>query len=201
MKKDEIKDELEELSPFLASLNKDKKAGMAMPANYFERFEDRLMHRIQEEEALSPKASTEKPKRVGLWDFFRSLWGPRYVGAFSMAVVALVFTVYWLDNGSIEEVNAPILVAELTQMETEAYIINNIDDFATEDIVEVAENDVVETIEVSIEPIVKEVEVVDNEPVEESQNIMDKALKKAGAEDLLEDLTEEDLEDDIDDLF
>jgi len=210
MKKNEIKDELEELSPFLSKLKKDKKEGFSMPANYFEGFEDRLMHRIHEEEALEGTTSSDtgsaSSPTIGFWSFIKSMFRPQYAVGFSVAMVLIVFSLYLFNNGE-QTVNQPILLAqvleeELTLAETEAYIISNIDDFATEDIVESLATEELDDIQADLPTIEKTVtEEVEIEEPKDVKSSMDKALEEIDTEDFLDDLTEEDLEDEADDLF
>ena len=208
MKKKKIQDELNELSPFLSNLKKDKKEGFSMPANYFENFDNRLMGRIQEEEALSGATSsnstTSLPSSLGFWAFMKSLIAPKYALGFATCAILLVVGLQWtMQEKGLEK--QPLLLAELTLAETNEYIINNLEEFETEDIVASLETEDVEQIQNKISVIEKD---LDSEPslekteVEEGEkSSMDKALEKAGVEDFLDDLTEEDLEDDVDGLF
>jgi hypothetical protein len=210
MKKNEIKDELEKLSPFLSKFKKDKKNGFSMPANYFERFEDRLMNRIYEEEALeattSPDTGSASSPTIRFWSFVRLLFIPQYAAGFSIGIVVIVFGLYFFNNG-VQTVDQPILLAqvleeELTLEETKDYIINNIDDFATEDIVESLAAAEVDDIQADLPTIEKTViEEVEIEETQDGKSSMDKAFEEIENEDFLDDLTEEDLEDEADDLF
>lgn len=209
MKNKEIQDELNELSPFLSDLKKDKKEGFKMPANYFDRFEDRLMHRIKEESALEPQenVTTSPPSKVGFWEFMRTLIRPQYAVGFSTCLILLVFGLYYVNNNVESQEECSTLMACLTPDEMNSYIITNIEEFSTEDIVDAMPTEEVAEFQDKIPEIKEVIENVVAEPVVEStkanteQSTMDKALEAAGAENLLDDLSEEDLLDEDEGIF
>lgn len=192
-----MKDELNELSPFLAKLKKDKKEKTTIPNNYFENFEARLMNRIHEEEALNPKEIPTMEKPLGFWARMQFIFAPKFVAGFSMAVVFLVLGVLGLKYNAND--NEQVLLAELTVEEAKNYILNNIEDFDTEDIISHLAIDEIVAFQENI-PVLEKTNTATQK--ENKTSTIDKAIKSANAEDLLKDLTEDDLEEEnFEDLF
>ena len=91
---------------------------------------------------------------------------------------------------------------------TNEYIINNIEDFATVDIIESIGVEVVDEIHNNLPALEKQIQEVEEKPVvdnnvkTEKKSAMDKAIETTDAHDLLDDLTEDDIEDGFyDDIF
>lgn len=129
-RKDEIKQELEEISPLLAKLKKDNP--FEVPANYFERLPDQIM----EQAKLTP---VERPVP-------QISWLDRLIASFAfmlrpqvafglLCLVALTWTSLYLWNNPTE---TPGLATTSEEMLIENYIAANIDDFDTEILAEVA---------------------------------------------------------------
>lgn len=202
MKKNKINKELEELSPFLSQLKKDKKEGFSMPANYFDTFEDRLMHRIEEEAALSPIRHSEKETTFQFFKTIKAFFSPRYAIGFSTCLILIIGSVYVL-NPVESTTNIDAMEGLLADGSIDAYIYNNIEDFKTEDIVAFLGEDEVADFQEDI--IGEELTVSTNLNLETSteaaKSSMDKALEVVEIDDLLDNLTEEDLDLNEYDLF
>lgn len=202
MEKNKINKELEEISPFLSQLKKDKKEGFSMPENYFDNFGDRLMHRIEEEAALSTKEQVEKTRISSFLSQIKAFLRPHYAIGFSTCLLLIIASIYVLkpvDNPT----NLETMEGLLADGSIDSYIYNHIEDFRTEDIVASLNLEEVTDIQ---EGIVGEEEPVSNttikeKPIKTVKSSMDKALDAVEVEDLLDDLTEEDLDLDEDDLF
>lgn len=130
--KDEIKKELEELSPFLAKL-KAKEDPFNVPSNYFDNLADQVMAQIKEEEEVAaPKVvSQPTPSWIDrLIEQLQLLLQPQY--ALQLASVAILLAAgayfFWpsssISPGNIDEIAANISEDELIQ-----YVQHNIDDF------------------------------------------------------------------------
>jgi hypothetical protein len=202
MKKNKINKELEELSPFLSNLKKDKKEGFSMPANYFDKFEDRLMHRIEEEAALSPERHSETEETTSFLSKIKAFFRPHYAIGFSTCLLLIIGSIYVLKPAN-NPTNLETMEGLLADGSIDTYIYNHIEDFRTEDII--ASLDIEEVVEVQ-EDIVGEEElnstVINKEkPTGTIKSSMDKALEAVEVEDLLDDLTEDDLDLDEDDFF
>lgn len=202
MKKNKINKELEELSPFLSNLKKDKKEEFSMPANYFDRFEDRLMHRIEEETALSTEGQDKKERTSSFFSQMKAFFRPHYAIGFSTCLLLIIAGVYVLKPAN-EPTNLDTMEGLLADGSIDTYIYNHIEDFRTEDIIASLELEEVTEIQ---EDIIGEEELNSNairkeKPIETIKSSMDKALEAVEVEDLLDDLTEEDLDLDEDDLF
>ena len=75
-------------------MNKERKEGFSIPNNYFENFEDRLMSRIKEEDALSGSTesnATDISFIPWLLKAVQLLFTPKYAVSFATAVVLVVF--------------------------------------------------------------------------------------------------------------
>jgi hypothetical protein len=202
MKNNKINKELEELSPFLSNLKKDKKEDFSMPANYFDKFEDRLMHRIEEEAALSPERHSENGTGVSFLSRIKAFFRPHYAIGFSTCLLLIIGSIYVLKPVE-SSTNLDAMEGLLADGSIDTYIYNHIEDFRTEDIVALLE--VEEVADIQVDMIGEEVPVSNDTPTEKPtetiQASMDKALDAVAVDDLLDDLTEDDLELMEDDLF
>lgn len=201
MKKNKINKELEELSPFLSKLKKDKKEAFSMPTNYFDTFEDRLMHRIEEEAALSREHSPEKETRAAFLSKIKAFFRPHYAIGFSTCLLLIMASIYVLKPVN-TPTNSTVMEGLLADGSIDAYINNNIEDFRTEDIIASLEFE--EVVDIQQDAVGVEVESTITSKEKTTERIktsMDKALDVVEIEDLLDDLTEEDLELDEDDFF
>ena len=202
MKKNKINEELEEISPFLSNLKKDKKDEFSMPTNYFDSFEDRLMHRIEEETALSPEGHSDRKETASFFSKMKVFFRPHYAIGFStclLLIIASIYVIQPVDKPS----NLDTMEGLLADGSIDSYIYNHIEDFRTEDIIASLNLDEVADIQVDV---IGEEEPVSNvtpkeKPTKIVKSSMDKALDAVEVEDLLDELTEEDLDLDEDDLF
>ncbi len=202
MENENIHNELEDLSPLLSRHKKGKKKEVSLPANYFNSFEDRLMARIEEEEALigtTQKQEQKKEQRGWFWAWFSM----RKLAGFASIALLIGVAIFFWPKPAVEEAT-PLLLADLSLEETRGYVLDNIEDFSTEQIVAVIEEPIIEAIQEEVK--IMEEEVVDIMPVEakeekEEKAAIDKALEKINAEDLLDELSEEDLEGSSYELF
>lgn len=186
-------DELKELSSFLSKLPKSKKQEV-LPKDYFQNFEARLMNRINEEEALKPK--TIETKTTSWWDKISTIFIPKYAFGFASVIILIVSVFFVLnDNNATQE----DLLAELSQEEATTYIVNNIEDFSTEEIIASLELNEIKKIE-TITIIKPTIENKTTEP-SSSKTAMEKAIEQAGGERILEDLKAEDIEEELEGLF
>jgi len=202
MKKNKINKELEELSPFLSNFKKDKKDVFSMPANYFDKFEDRLMHRIEEEAALSPERHSDKRIETPFLSKIKAFFRPHYAIGFSTCLLLIIGSIYVL-----KPVDSPThldtMEGLLADGSIDSYIYNHIEDFRTEDIIASLEFEEIVDIQVGMigEEELNSNNVGTEKTIETIKISMDRALDAVEIEDLLDDLTEEDLELDEDDLF
>lgn len=130
-RKDEIKKELEELSPILSKLKKENP--FEVPSNYFQQ----LPNQIMEQAKLTP---VEKSIR-------KESWLDRIVASFAfmlrpqvalglLGLVAITWTaIYTLQP---DETIAPIAVSQEIEEEADEYILENIEDFDVDDLAQLA---------------------------------------------------------------
>lgn len=202
MKKNKINKELEELSPFLSNLRKDKKDAFSMPENYFDKFEDRLMHRIEAAAALSPKRYSEKKVASPFLSRIKAFFRPHYAIGFSTCLLLIIGSIYVLKPID-SPTNLETMEGLLADGSIDSYIYDHIEDFRTEDIVASLElEELVDIQEYKIgEEELNSNTVNEEKSTERIKSSMDKALDAVEIEDLLDDLTEEDLELLEEDLF
>ncbi len=126
---DKIREELEELSPFLSKM-KGKGDGMKMPEGYFDQLSENVLKQIHQEGVQ--EAPVEKPAGPNwldrLAEGFWALFQPRLAVAF--ATVALLLAAGWFL------LRQP--ATELDADELESYIVANLDGFDTEMLMEVS---------------------------------------------------------------
>lgn len=133
-KRNEIREELNELSPFLSKL-KDKGDGFTTPVNYFDSLSAEIMQ----------KTGLNKQKQPGIWEQFINslhlLLQPRYAMALASLAILIVAGLYFLKPNTTNSSFQPIM-AELTTEEIGDYITSHIDEFEMELLVEAEEEEV-----------------------------------------------------------
>lgn len=118
---DQPKDELRDIAPDLSAMkNQD---GFSVPHNYFKELPDRVLARIHEEE--------QKPSPVDAW--WARLWQPRYALAFA-TVLILVVAGIWITKS--DTPTDPL--ASITGDEALQYVMANLHEFSTEDVLSVS---------------------------------------------------------------
>ncbi len=120
--KENSQKELEDLSPFLANL--EKKEGFSVPKNYFKTLPDEILSQVQPQIETAPKTSW--------FDNLLLLFSPRLAIGLATIALLMIGTVVTLNK---EVSQSP--VAALDQLTNEAisiYIAANIEDFDDETI-------------------------------------------------------------------
>lgn len=202
MEKNKINRELEEIAPFLSNLKKDKKEGFSMPENYFDKFEHRLMHRIEEENALSANQNSDNSINVNFLTKIKTFFSPYYAVGFSTCVLLIIGSVYVLQPT--DTIDSLVTIdGLLADGSIDSYIYENIEEFKTEDIVALLKIEEVADIQedmIGEESLLTQETKIEKE-VQTVKSSMDKALDAVKVDDLLDDLTEEDLELEDESLF
>ena len=128
--KDEIRDELKEISPFLADLKKEN--AFKVPVHYFEQLPDQVMEQIK----WSSPPVVEKAPQVSWMNqlatfFSKSLWPGLTLAGLGLVIVTGVFL---FRKGA-----APAIVTnDFPLEEAEAYVSANIDEFEEEQLLALA---------------------------------------------------------------
>ena len=118
----EIKSELGEIAPFLATL-KDKKNGFTVPKDHFSKLQYQIFDQLKDE---TPILTVKK--KFSIWDY---AWlKPAVAAVFVGAVGATIF--FWNANKS-TSINQKM--ADISSDEMENYISSHIDEFDVELIV------------------------------------------------------------------
>lgn len=143
---DNINGELEGLSPFLKGLREKEaqKPSFKLPDNYFNNFEDRLMARIGEEEALEPKQVNDSAPKRSILGMLSQLFRPQYAVGFASVALVGALGLMWLfntknsgnpfDYQSVAKLNVPAQLEEVPLEDANAYLLANIDEVDTEEL-------------------------------------------------------------------
>lgn len=129
--KNELRDELEELSPFLAK-QWEQGEGFKVPKDYFRSLPEEVLKKVREEQP-----TVAEPQRNWLDDlamFFQSLLQPRYAVAIASVAVLVIAGVLLFDGTDQVGVDVPQIasVEEIPDEALENYLTENIDDFSTD---------------------------------------------------------------------
>ena len=142
-KEDETKKELEGLSPFLAKIKSGQEDPFVVPKDYFKSLEDQLISEIPKNERIT---TPEVFPKVSWLDWFAQLIlpKPQLALGFGVLVILIVGTVFWVnqDKGltSTSLANAET-AAPIDYEEIEQYVVDHIDEFGTDLLIEVLEAD------------------------------------------------------------
>ena len=131
--KDELRDELNELSPFLAK-HEHKDLGFRVPKDYFKSLPDEVMKLIREEAAPAKRSWLDD-----LTVLLQGLFQPRYALVLASVAVLVVAAVYVFKQQQPLGIVRPIAHIELKDISDEAlftYVSNNINDFDKDLIIE-----------------------------------------------------------------
>lgn len=173
--REELNKELGELSPFLLEM-KNKSEGFKVPDNYFANLSDEVWQRLQaEKQAARPVQAT--PAQPSLWMQLRQAWQfllqPQYALALASVAIVIIAAIFLLRPSSNE---TPL--AQISAEEAQQYLSNNIDEFDTALLAELASQSETEATTPAIE---KETP---------NDSVMDQYL-----EEMIDDIDLEDLED------
>jgi len=130
----EIRNELEEISPFLAGMKKEQP--FKVPAQYFEQLQDDVLQQV--------KAETQKEANPGLsWldrgiASFLLLFQPRYAVGFASIAILLVAGIYFSRIETDSTAVSKNTFADLDMEETQEYIASNIEEFESEWLMDLA---------------------------------------------------------------
>ncbi|MDX2280221.1 MAG: hypothetical protein NW218_11580 [Saprospiraceae bacterium] len=124
--KENLDDELKGISPFLLDLKK-REDGRKVPPGYFDQFDANLMQKIATSDIKRPGMAKQSPEKR-MWASFTK---PRLLMSIAAAMV-LLFSAFWFlkPTTASEQVNP--LALELSADDVEAYVLENIHDFDSE---------------------------------------------------------------------
>lgn len=132
--KEEVRKELQELSPLLAKL-KEREKPLDVPENYFDALPDQIWEQIK----LMPQPEREQAK-PGWWlrltTTLQSFMQPRIAIGLATLAVLIVAGIFILKPGA--EDNSEDLFASLSAEEVTAYISKNIHEFDTDLLIDAA---------------------------------------------------------------
>ena len=131
--KEEIKEELQEIAPFLANLKKEDP--FKTPKFYFERLEDSILEKVQPEKIKMPVASKQVHSSLisqfGHW--VSTLLQPRW--AMALALITILAAGSWFLKKQ-QNTETTQTLSEITTEDIHQYVNANIDDFDEELLVE-----------------------------------------------------------------
>lgn len=144
--KENLDDELKGIAPFLQSLKKQDD-GRKVPPGYFDQFEASLFQKIAETGATRPGTAL-KTQPKGLKATFTK---PRLLMSVA-AAITLLFSAFWfLKPQTAVEATQPIAM-ELSADEVEDYLLDNITDFDSEQLVSLSDADPLSAPKTTIDP-------------------------------------------------
>ena len=112
----DILKELNELAPNLSKLPKKEQGNV--PYNYFETLPEKVFERIRKQ--------NKAPKWVQI---FASLWQPKLIPAYAMAVI-IGFGIFWIANqGATTVCDLDCELAQIDENVLNEYVIAHLDDF------------------------------------------------------------------------
>ncbi len=129
---DELREELEEFSPFLQKM-KERDEGFKVPKDYFKSLPDEVLGKIQ------PELPAQHSWLDDLTAFVQRLWQPRYALALATVAVLVVAAVWIFDQNKHTGMQQPVADAMLESISDEAlqnYVSENIGEFDRELILE-----------------------------------------------------------------
>ena len=127
--KDELRDELNELSPFLAK-RKGIEEGFKVPKDYFSSLPDEVMKKVLPESP--PIVEPQRAWLDGLAEFVQSLFRPRYALAYAMVAVLIVAGIYFIFPAEFDGTSPVVDINEITGEEIEMYLAENIETVSTD---------------------------------------------------------------------
>ena len=127
--KKEIQEELEQISPFLAGL--DKTQNFKVPVNYFEEMQEDLWQKVAPESKSAPVAVQKKTWLSQLDEWLANWFQPRL--ALSLASLLLLLTAGWYFMSSVDG-SEELVAVESSLLDDEAYdyFAQNFDEFDAE---------------------------------------------------------------------
>jgi len=159
--KENIREELEQESPFLARMKaEDKSEGFTVPPTYFRELQEDVLHRV-----------AQKPAAVSLRERWQAFINHLLPGVHPVAVLtglALVVVGIWWVAQDTTMVSGEQILAEASEEELQAYVTSNTDAFTTDLILEVADE------EAELDLLLP----VDNFSEEEADQLLDDLLEE-----------------------
>ena len=132
-KKDDIREELREHSPFLSKL-KDQEEAFKVPKGYFKSLPDEIMRQIKaEENPISPQSSPSILDQ--LINQLQWLLQPRPALALASIAVLIAIGISFLGSDNIPTTEND-LWADISSEEINQYVASNIEDFDTDLLIE-----------------------------------------------------------------
>lgn len=132
--KDEIKKELEELSPMLAKMKKQPE-GFSVPDDYFAKMETDIWDLVQPEDPIVAQAPSQTSWLDNIIQQIGWLLQPRMAMSLASVAILIVAAIMLLPNADTADVNA---LAGLTADDATDYMAAHIDEFDTETLIEFA---------------------------------------------------------------
>ena len=121
-KKNEIKDELQKLSPFLADLKKEH--NFKVPENYFKSLPDKVLDQARVT-TKTPEHSPAQPSWLDrLAEYVLFLFQPKYAVGFATVLIVVVASIYFM-RGPDNQTDGSFMIAS-------QYVEENIDEFDAE---------------------------------------------------------------------
>ena len=130
--KDKIKDELNELSPFLSNLK--KKNSFQVPPNYFEQMQREVLTKAKQLEEKKPAPSSWISQ---LMDQLSQLLQPKFALALTGVAALVIFILFRLSPNemTLQELN----LADISSEEMQDYLADNLEDIDDDMLLEMSD--------------------------------------------------------------
>ncbi len=127
--REEIKDELKELSPFLWE-QKGRPEGFEVPKDYFKSLPDEVLQKVNagQQTVIEPKEHWWD----NLMEYLQSLFQPKYALAFASVAILLIAGMVYMKKDDMQSPTPQLAEVILDQVPDDVlqdYISNNIDEF------------------------------------------------------------------------
>jgi hypothetical protein len=118
-------EELNDLSPFLAELKKQKTVPIfKTPLFYFDTLQDKVFEKLDDNPTIVVTKTSTWAERLQQW-----FWQPNFIWALSATTILAIAGTFWFQYQS---KNAPTIPTLANQEEVHQYITANLDDFEDE---------------------------------------------------------------------
>lgn len=133
-----LKEELKELSPWLLSM-KEKGEGFKVPIGYFEHLQDEVLQKVKQEKSI-PEPATPGWWEKLLWQM-EALFHPQYRLAYASAAVLLLAAIVWVlqSPATTDTQIQAIAIDQVPSEELIEYVDDNLEDFATDELLEISQ--------------------------------------------------------------
>ncbi|MEZ4958498.1 MAG: hypothetical protein R2830_01645 [Saprospiraceae bacterium] len=172
--KEELKEELEGLSPFLTKM-KEEGDGFKVPADYFKTLPDEVLNKVQRQGPAVERSSWFD----GIASFLQMLWQPKYVLAVASAAAILIAAVCFFKKDTPKEEVQPIAAVQVSDIPFE-----ELHEYLSDNIADIDENLIVEASLSTTESQTTKTTILPKATTEELEGYLDDVIDEIDPKDL-----------------